>query len=120
MQLGVLRDPKSYTRHGSKKPRWSRSLEYLGTLGRLGLEGLLLFVYLNLLSSDRFTAWRAAEKFFAQFFGFLFDNTSRCYLVFAFSLPLLLCFTFIICYSCLCTRVVINLLRFIHSCSTLR
>ena len=95
-------------------------MEGLGTLGRLGLEGLLLFVYLNLLSSDRFTAWRAAEKFFAEFFGFLFDNTSRCYLVFAFSLPLLLCFTFIICYSCLCTRVVINLLRIIHSCSTLR
>ena len=29
----------------------ARSLEGLGTLGRLGLEGLLLFVYPNLLSS---------------------------------------------------------------------
>ena len=51
MQSGVLRDPESQTRHSSKKPCWSRSLEDLGTLGRLGLEGLLLFVYPNLLSS---------------------------------------------------------------------
>ena len=33
---------------GSAQPRWSRSLEGLGTLGRLGLEGLLLFMYPNL------------------------------------------------------------------------
>ena len=32
---------------GLAQPRWSRSLEGLGTLGRLGLEGLLLFVYPN-------------------------------------------------------------------------
>ena len=32
---------------GSTQPRWSRSLEGLGTLGRLGLEGLLLFMYPN-------------------------------------------------------------------------
>ena len=51
MQLGVLRDPKSYTRHGFEKPYWSRSLEGLGALGMLGLEGLLLFVYPNWLSS---------------------------------------------------------------------
>ena len=51
MQSGVLRDLKSSTRHGSEKPYWSRSLEGLGTLGRLGLEGSLLFVYPNLLSS---------------------------------------------------------------------
>ena len=42
MQSGVLRDLESYIRHGSKKPCWSRSLEALGTMGRLGLEGLLL------------------------------------------------------------------------------
>ena len=35
----------------SENPCWSRSLEGLGTLGRLSLEGLLLFVYPNLLSS---------------------------------------------------------------------
>ena len=115
MQSGVLRDLKSSTRHGSEKPRWSRSLEGLGTLVRLGLEGLLLFVYPNLLSNDRFTTWRVVDRFFAEV-----NNTSRCYLVFAFSLPLLLSFTFIICCSCLCIRVVIGLLHFIYSCSTLR
>ena len=33
---------RTKTRHGSEKPCWSRSLEGLGTTGRLGLEGLLL------------------------------------------------------------------------------
>ena len=51
MQSGVLRDPESKTRHGSEKFCWSRSLEGLDAFGRLGLEGLLLFVYPNLLSS---------------------------------------------------------------------
>ena len=98
MQSGVLRDLKSSTRHGSEKPRWSRSLEGLGTLVRLGLEGLLLFVYPNLLSNDRFTAWRVVERFFAEVFDFLFNNTSRCYLVFAFFFPTLLAFILLLCY----------------------
>ena len=51
MQSGVLRNLESQTRHDFEKPCWSRSLEGLGPLGRLGLEGLLLFVYPNLLSS---------------------------------------------------------------------
>ena len=38
-------------KHSSEKPCWSRSLKGLGALGRLGLEGLLLFMYPNLLSS---------------------------------------------------------------------
>ena len=40
-------------------------------MGRLGFEGLLLFMYSNLFSS---------RGSFAEYFGFLFDNTSRCYL----------------------------------------
>ena len=32
---------------GSAQPLWSKSLEGLGTLGKLGLEGLLLFMYPN-------------------------------------------------------------------------
>ena len=32
---------------GSAQPRWSRSLLGLGTVGRLGLESLLLFMYPN-------------------------------------------------------------------------
>ena len=50
------------------------SLEGLGTLGRLGLEGLLLFMYPNFI----LIAWKAAETFYAEGFGFLFDNTSLC------------------------------------------
>ena len=42
MQSGGLRDLESQTRHGFEKPCWSRSLEGLGTAGRLDLEGLLL------------------------------------------------------------------------------
>ena len=38
----LLRDSESMTRHGSEKSCWSRSLEGLGTEGRLGLEDLLL------------------------------------------------------------------------------
>ena len=42
MQTSGLRDPERWKRHGSKKPCWSRSLEGLGTSGRLSLESLLL------------------------------------------------------------------------------
>ena len=39
---------------------------------------------------DHFTAWRAVERFFTEFFSFLYDNmTCRCYLAFASLCPLL-------------------------------
>ena len=98
MQSGVLRDSESKTWHGSKKPYWSRSLEGSGALGRLGLKGLFLFVYLNWLSSGLITAWRAAERFYAEYFGFLFNNTLACYLVFAFFFPTLLALILLLCY----------------------
>ena len=72
----------------------ARSLEGLGTSGRLGLEGLLLFMYPTTFSSGLLTAWRAAERFYAESFGFLFDNTSCVVLVFAFLFPLSLPFIF--------------------------
>ena len=31
---------------------------------------------------DQFIAWGTAKRFLIEFFGFLFDNTSRCYIVF--------------------------------------
>ena len=40
---------KSQIRQGFEKPVGSRSLEGSSTLGRLGLEGLLLFVYSNFI-----------------------------------------------------------------------
>ena len=48
---------------------------------------------------DRFTAWRAAERFFTEFFGFLFENTSRCYLVFASFFPTLLTFILLLIFD---------------------
>ena len=39
-----------------------------------------------------------AERFFAEFFGFLFNNTSVCYLVFAFFFPTLLAIILLLCY----------------------
>ena len=74
-------------------------MEGLGALGRLGLEGLLLLVYPNLLSSGRFTAWRAAERFYAEYFNFLFDNISAYYLVFTFFFPTLLAFILLLCFN---------------------
>ena len=56
----------------------ARSLEGLGTSGRLGLEGLLLSCIRTTFSSGLLTAWRAAERFYAEGFSFLFDNTSLC------------------------------------------
>ena len=44
-----LRDSKSKRRQGSKKSFGSRSLEGSSTWGRLGLEGLLLFMYSNFI-----------------------------------------------------------------------
>ena len=76
----------------------ARILEGLGTSGRLGLKGLLLFMYPNRFSSGSFTAWRAVERFFAEFFGFLFDNTSLCYLCVASLFPYFLPFNY--CYFC--------------------
>ena len=70
MQSGILRDPESLTRNGSEKPCWSRSLEGLGTLGRLGLEGLLLFMYPNLLSSGLIYRLEGGKEVFRRVLRF--------------------------------------------------
>ena len=70
MQSGLLRDPESQTRHSSEKPCWSRSLEGLGALSRLGLEGLLLFVYPNLLSSGSIYRLEGGIEVFRQVLWF--------------------------------------------------
>ena len=49
IQSGILRDLKSQRRHDSEKSVGSRSLEGSSTLGRLGLKGILLFVYSNFI-----------------------------------------------------------------------
>ena len=79
-----------------------RSLEGLDALCRLGLEGFLLFMYPNFIlfsfSSGLLTAWRAEERFFVEYFGFLFDNISLRYLVFASFFPYSLPFNY--CCDC--------------------
>ena len=68
----------------------ARSLECLRASSRLGLEGLLLFMYLNWFSSGSFYHLEGVrERFFTVFFDFLFDNTCRYYLAFASLYPLL-------------------------------
>ena len=49
MQSIVLQDPESQRRHDSEKSVGSKSLEGLSSLGRLVLDGLLLFVYSNFI-----------------------------------------------------------------------
>ena len=49
MQSGILRDPESQRRQGFIKSVGSRSLDDSSTLGRLGLEGLLIFMYFNFI-----------------------------------------------------------------------
>ena len=48
---------------------------------------------------DRFITWRAAERFFTEFFGFLFDNTSWCNLVFTSFFPTLLVFILLLVFD---------------------
>ena len=43
----------------------------------------------TLFSNGSISIWRVAERFFAEFFDFLFDNTFWCYLVFASLFPTL-------------------------------
>ena len=67
----------------------ARSLEGLGALGRLGLEGLLLLCIPTSFFSGLLTAWRAAKRFYVEGFDFLFDNTSLCCRCVSISLPLI-------------------------------
>ena len=101
MQSGVLQDPKSQRRHNFEKSVGSRSLEGSSTWGRLGLEVFCYSYTSTLFTSELISIWRVAERFFAEFFGFLFDNTSWCYLVVAFLFPyscaLLLLFVIHVC-----------------------
>ena len=76
MQSGILQDSESQKRHDSEKSIGSRTLEGSSTLGRLGSEGLLLFVQSNFILQWIDFDLEGRERFFAKFFDFLFDNTS--------------------------------------------
>ena len=60
-------------------------------------KGLFGITKWNIFTSGLISTWRSAERFFAKFFCFLFDNTSWCYLVFvSIFIPYSLSFTFIV------------------------
>ena len=87
----------------------------LGTLGRLGLEGLLRSCIPTTFSSGLLTAWRATKRFYAEGFDFHFDNTSSVVLVFASLFPLSLPFNY--CCDCLWFRLFIDSIISLCSCS---
>ena len=47
--IGRIAESGKFEKQGSKKLVGSRSFKNLSTLGRLGLEGLLLFMYSNFI-----------------------------------------------------------------------
>ena len=47
--MGLLQDPEAKENKVRRNPVGARSLEGLGALGRLGLEGLLQFMHPNLI-----------------------------------------------------------------------
>ena len=55
-------------------------------------------MYSNLFTIGSISTWRVTERFFTEFFGFLFDNTSWCYLVFASFFPTLLAFILLLIF----------------------
>ena len=50
----------------------------------------------TLFSSGSISTWRVTERFFTKFFGFFFDNTSRCLSCVCISLPYSLSFPLIV------------------------
>ena len=83
---------------------WQQELGELKYVRQTRFGGSFAIRVLQLYSLvDHFTAWRAVERFFAEFFDFLFDNTCRCYLCVCISLPftlyLLIAVVFVINYG---------------------
>ena len=64
---------------------------------------------------DHFTTWRAAKRFFAEFFGFFFENTCRYYLAFASLYPLLFAFNYYFVMIKFWLRVVCSIPYIYHS-----
>ena len=71
-------------------------MEDLGTLGRLGLEVYYCSCIPTTFSSGLLIAWRAVERFYAEGFGFLFDNTLCVVLVFASFFPSIFAFYYLL------------------------
>ena len=78
-------------------------MEGLGTLDRLGLEGLLLFMYPNLLSSESIYRLGGGREIFRRVLQFPLRFTawraSQCYLVFASFFHTLLAFILLLIFD---------------------
>ena len=88
-------------------------MEGLSALGRLGLEGLLLFVYPNLLFSGLIYRLEGRQRGFSPSSLVSSSIRHRCVILCLYLSSLTLVLTFIVCCSYLCTKVVIGLLRLI-------
>ena len=117
MQSGILQDSESQKRHGSRKPCWSRSLEGLGALSRLSLEGLLLFVYPNLLFSGSIYRLEGGKEFFHRVLWF-FSSITRLDVILQLHLSFLTlvlyfqCLLFMFMHQSTCRFIVLHLLLF--------
>ena len=89
MQSDVLQDSKSQRRHDSEKSVGSRSLRVQVHWVDQAQRVFCYSCTPTLFSSGSISTWRVVERFFTEFFGFFFNNTSR-YLV----------FVSLFCYSC--------------------
>ena len=89
---------ESQRRQGFIKSVGCWSLEGSNTWGRLGLKGLLLFVYSNLFSSGSIYRLKGGGEVSSRVLQFLFNNTSQCYHVFAFFYPTLLAFILLLLF----------------------
>ena len=91
--LGFYHQSRSFWRNGlNGYGLWLIEFQWMG-LSRGGKRWSIVacpYFVLQLYSLvDHFTIWRAAERIFVEFFGFLFDKTCRCYPCVWISLPLL-------------------------------
>ena len=119
MQLSVLRDLDSQRRYDPEKSIGSRSLEESSTLSNQVWSVFCYICTSTLFSSKSIAAQRVTERFFAEFFSFLFDNTSRYYFVFAFLFPTLKLYFILVIIDEYGLRQCYRLFVLIYSYSTL-
>ena len=81
-----------------------------------------VFCYLctpTLFSSGSISTWRVAKRFFVEFYGFLLDNKSWCYLVFASCFHTLLAFILLVMINEYGLRQCYRFIALIYSCFAL-
>ena len=110
MQSGNIVGSEKLVKTRLRDVRWQLELGGLSTLGRLGLEGLFGILVLQLIHQWIISTWRVAEKFFIEFFRFLFDNMSRYYLLFASLFPYSFSFILVVALLVVMAQRIISLI----------